>query len=192
MAAGGLLLTGLTWTVMETADRLRHRSAASPSASGPEASAGPSASSSPTAEADDRTPGASRPSPATPKPPLAEPYPAQFLDKENSLDLKKGTTRKDRKGDIRFGCKLAGCELESDTSVMALLFGKPRATLDSCRYALTDADSRRVELAAAASGSEICVKHPSGDIALLVIETKSTALPEVGFIVTDLTVWRAS
>ncbi|WP_211285523.1 serine/threonine-protein kinase [Streptomyces thermovulgaris] len=192
VAAGGLLLTGLTWTVMETADRLRHRSAASSPTSGPEASAGPSASSSPTAEADDRTPGASRPSPATPKPPLAEPYPAQFLNKENSLDIKKGTTRKDRKGDIRFGCKLAGCELESDTSVMALLFDKPGATLDSCRYALTDADSRRVELAAAASGSEICVKHPSGDIALLVIETKSTALPEVGFIVTDLTVWRAS
>lgn len=196
-AAGGLLLTGLAWTIMETADRLRHRSTASPSASGPEASAGSSASpsaSAPTSEATDqeRAPEASRPSSTAPEPPRAEPYPVQYLYEKNSLDIKKGATREDRKRDIRFGCRTAGCELESDSSVMTLLPGKPGATLDSCRSALTRTDGHRVLLAAAANGSEICVRHPSGDIALLVIQTKSTAVPEIGFVMVDLTVWRAA
>jgi hypothetical protein len=47
-------------------------------------------------------------------------------------------------------------------------------------------------MAATAAGSEICIKHPSGDIALLVIQVKSTALPEISFVTADLTVWRAT
>jgi hypothetical protein len=89
---------------------------------------------------------------------------------------------------------LASCELESDTSVVALLYSEPGASLDSCRATLTGTNSRRLPLGTAAKGSEICVKHPSGDIALLVIQVKSTALPNSGvsFVNADMTVWRAT
>jgi hypothetical protein len=56
-------------------------------------------------------------------------------------------------------------------------------------------DSHKVFLAAAAAGSQICVKGPKGDIALLVIQTKSTALwdkPGLSFLTVDMTVWRGA
>ncbi|MGW3727598.1 serine/threonine-protein kinase, partial [Streptomyces sp. NPDC000851] len=84
------------------------------------------------------------------------------------------------------------CAQESDTSDFALLYTKPGATLDSCRIALSDPEGRRLPLAAAANGSEICIKHSSGDIALLVIQTKSTALPHIAFVTGDMTIWRAA
>ncbi|WP_159053103.1 hypothetical protein [Streptomyces regalis] len=40
--------------------------------------------------------------------------------------------------------------------------------------------------------SEICVKHSSGDIGLIVIQTKSTALPELAFLQLDMTIRRAA
>ena len=118
-----------------------------------------------------------------------------MLTEKNSLSIKTLEERKDRKGDIRFVCKDAGCALESDTSVITTLYSKPGATLDSCRLGLTGAKSHSFPLAAAAAGSEICVKSPSGDIALLVVQVKSTALwdtPGISFLTADVTVWRSA
>ncbi|MDF6043783.1 hypothetical protein LRD69_16920 [Streptomyces sp. JH14] len=47
-------------------------------------------------------------------------------------------------------------------------------------------------LAGVPNGSEICIKGPSGDIALFVITTKSTAMPDLGFLQGDLTIWRGA
>ncbi|MFF6911909.1 hypothetical protein [Streptomyces sp. NPDC012466] len=113
-----------------------------------------------------------------------------MLTPENSLSFRKPFMRDDRKGDIRFDCKSVGCAVESDTSVFLQLFGKSGATLDECRLMLASADRHRWTLAGAAAGSEICVKHSNGDIALLVLQTKQTALPEVAALTVDMTIWR--
>ncbi|NEA46968.1 hypothetical protein G3I35_12000 [Streptomyces sp. SID10815] len=115
-----------------------------------------------------------------------------MLTEKNSLVFKEPGTREDRKGDIRLVCGQS-CALESDTSVMTLVYGKPGATLDTCRI-LARGDSHRLYLAAAANGSEICVKRSSGDLALLVIQVKSTVLPGSGgnFVTADMTVWPAA
>ncbi|MEU6007932.1 serine/threonine-protein kinase [Streptomyces sp. NPDC047453] len=190
VTAGALLLTGLTWTAMNAANRLRHRAEATSSPPGPTASARSSASS-PSSGADDRAPEASRPSSTPTKPPQAVPYPFRLLDDKNSLSIKEPVERDDRKGDIRLVCKET-CGLESDTSVLTLLYGKPGAGLEKCRLALTSKNSHHLALDWAASGSEICVKHPSGDIALLVLLVKSTAMPKIAFVTADMTVWRAT
>ncbi|MFE7930287.1 serine/threonine-protein kinase [Streptomyces sp. NPDC057456] len=197
VTAGVLVLTGLAWTVMEAADRLRDRDTAGASSTpGPAGSARSSASSStaaPDSVAGDRTAeeGAA-PSSTTPRTPQATAYPLQWLDAKTSLDVREPVRREDSKGDIRFTCEQTGCALESDTSVFNMVFGDPGGGLDSCRIVLTGAKSHRLPLAAAAAGSEICVKHPSGDIALLVIQVKSTALPDIAFVTADMTVWRAA
>ncbi|MFF3316289.1 serine/threonine-protein kinase [Streptomyces sp. NPDC003035] len=190
VAAGALLLTGLTWTIMDAADRLRDRQVSASKTPGPTASHSASVSGS---EDGGRTPGASRPSSNAPKAPRAVPYAFQWLDEKNSLDMREPVARKDRKGDIRFVCE-ESCALESDTSLITLYYGEPGASLDECRSALTAAESRSLPLVMAAAGSEICIKHPSGDIALFVVQTKSTALPKSGssFMTVDMTVWRAS
>ncbi|MFD4945875.1 serine/threonine-protein kinase [Streptomyces sp. NPDC058409] len=198
VTAGALLLTGLAWTGMDAADRLRHRDAATSSTPGPVASArssaSPSASAPTSGNAGGRTPGSSRPSSTAPKPPQAVAYPLLWLDEKNSLSIKEPVERKDRKGDIRLVCKEISCSLESDTSVISMPDSKPGASLDSCRLYLTGDDSHRLTLTVAAAGSEICIKHPSGDIALLVIQVKSTAMPMSGvsFVMADMTVWRAA
>lgn len=200
VAAGALLLTGLTWTVVEAADRLRHRDTAASSAPDPAASARSSESPSASEQAPEtggRTPEAPNPSDRSstaPKQPRPVAYPLQLLNEKNSLGIREPVEREDRKGDIRFVCKETGCALESDTSVIGLWHGEPGASLESCRAALTGADSHDLPLAAVAAGSEICVKHPSGDIALLVVQVKSTALPAGGFsfLHADMTVWRAT
>ncbi|MFD3943008.1 hypothetical protein [Streptomyces sp. NPDC058579] len=109
------------------------------------------------------------------------------------MSIKEPVERKDRKGDIRLVCKEL-CDLQSDTTLMSMHVGKPGATLDDCRVAVEVVPMRRLSLLTAAAGSEICVKHPSGDIALFVVQIKSTALPDSGvnFLAGDLTVWRAS
>lgn len=210
MAAGALVLGGVAWTVMEARDGSRDRKAAGSStagasgrsdgsSSGSDSGSGPGVSGSDgsasgEAEAGEAgEAGVEGSSSNTPKPPQAIPYPFQWLDEKNSLNIKEPVERKDRKGDIRFVCNDTNCSLESDTSVITMLYSKPGATRESCRIALSGADSRRLPLAAAAAGSEICVKHPSGDIALLVIQVKSTALPKSGisFMTADMTVWRA-
>lgn len=201
VAAGALLLTGLAWTVADAGDRFRDWVAGSRSTPGPEESAGSSASQSSTASppasgsttgAGGGTSEASQASPTASESPRAVPHPLLRLDANSSLSFKEPVQREDRKGDIRFDCKDAGCALDSDTSVFVQLFGASGASLDECRLLLASAESRRWPLAAAANGSEICVKHSSGDIALLVIQTKSTALPELAFLQLDMTVWRAA
>lgn len=208
VTAGALLLSGLTWTVMDVTDRLRERDGSSQSGSEASGRSSGSTSGSGTASGSGTTsgtgeksgtagdksgeaPDASRPSSTAATQPRAVAYPQQWLDEKNSLSLKEPVSRKDRKGDIRFVCG-DSCALESDKSVITMLYGKPGATLDSCRLLLKGADSHRLPLAAAAAGSEICVKTPSGDIALLVVQVKSTALPKGGFsfLTADMTVWR--
>ncbi|MGN9758071.1 protein kinase domain-containing protein [Streptomyces sp. SD31] len=197
VTAGALLLAGSAWMVADAGDRFRDWVAGAPSTPGPEESARTVGSSTaspsapgPVSGAGDGTPEASRPSPAASKSPRAVPYPLRRLDATTSLSFKEPVQREDRKGDIRFDCKDVGCALDSDTSVFVQLFGASGASLDECRLLLNSADRRRWPLAAAANGSEICVKHSSGDIALLVIQTKSTALPELAFLQVDMTVWR--
>ncbi|TDT32240.1 serine/threonine protein kinase [Streptomyces sp. BK208] len=124
--------------------------------------------------------------------PAAHVYYAPMLKGDNSLILHNGKERKDRKGDVRFGCESAGCELTSDTSVMVHNVRGPGATYETCRQLTSGPEApRELLLADKAAGSEICVKHRNGDIALMVIEVKSTALPDIGFLTTDLTVWPA-
>lgn len=222
VTGGALLVMGLTWTVMDAMDLLRHRDTSSRSgsetstrssgpASGSESGSGADAGSGGKSRAGDGPASgersqdgaegdradASRPSskssPDAEASPRAIAYPQRWLDEKNSLSIKEPVDRKDRKGDIRFLCGESNCSLESDKSVITMLYGKPGATLDSCRLALRGAESHDLPLAAAAAGSEICVKHPSGDIALLVVQVKSTALPQGGFsfLTADMTVWRA-
>ncbi|RFU85531.1 serine/threonine protein kinase [Streptomyces triticagri] len=130
----------------------------------------------------------------TPASPRPVPYAMQWLDEKNSLSVKEPVERKNRKGDVRLVCGDVTCSLHSDTSELAILYGKPGATLDTCRTALEDPEGHRLPLAAAAAGSEICIGHPSGDIALFVIQVKSTALPKNGssFVTGDMTVWRGA
>ncbi|PTM93881.1 serine/threonine-protein kinase [Streptomyces sp. VMFN-G11Ma] len=132
-------------------------------------------------------------SPTAARTPQAEPHPQQWIDEKTSLSFKEPFSRKDRKGDIRFDCKQVGCALESDTSVLVLVYGRAGTSLDDCRLLTSHAHSHHLPLAAAANGSEICVKNSSGDIALLVIQTKSTALwdkPGISFMTADMTIWR--
>ncbi len=117
-----------------------------------------------------------------------------WLDGKTSTDLTDMDLRKDRKGDIRLDCAGTGCALESDAAVFKLLYGEPGATYETCRSALDGDrhDGHRLPLAAAAQGSEICVRNRNGDIALLVLTVKSTALPDIAFVTADRTVWRAA
>ncbi|MFI8814098.1 MULTISPECIES: serine/threonine-protein kinase [unclassified Streptomyces] len=202
-AVGGvLLLTALAWRVMDAQSRGDHRDSAGPSAS----AAGPAAarssdsargssseSSDPADSSDPAASGAGEPPAGTPREPRPEPYPLVMLDAKNSVNLKDPEAEaKGRTGDIRFGCEPAGCRLESDTSVFLQLYGKPGGTLDECRRMLKDGKSHRLPLAGAANGSEICIKGPSGDIALFVITTKSTAMPDIAFLQGALTIWRGA
>ncbi|MFI7412095.1 serine/threonine-protein kinase [Streptomyces sp. NPDC049627] len=192
--AGALVLTGFAWMVADAGDRFRDWVAGAPSTSGPQESvrqsASPSSSvSAPTGGAGGGAP-ESRPSPAVSRSPQATPYPLVWLDGKSSVSFEDPEDlRKDRKGDIRMVCEQT-CALESDTSEFALLYTKPGATLDSCRIALSDPEGHRLPLAATANGSEICVKHSSGDIALLVIQTKSTAYLKAAFVTANMTIWR--
>ncbi|MFE6163022.1 serine/threonine-protein kinase [Streptomyces sp. NPDC056486] len=219
VTAGVLLLTGVTWTVMDATDTLRRkgtssesgsrtpdRSSASGAASGGSARDGENSAAGENSGSGDKSDraadgslpssdssGSSGSSPTGSTQPQAVAYPQEWFDEKNSVSLKEPVDRKDRKGDIRFVCEGNSCSLESDKSLITPLYGKPGATLDSCRTALKGADSHDLPLAAVAAGSEICVKNPAGDIALLVVLVKSTALPKGGFsfLSADMTVWRA-
>ncbi|MEV2256397.1 serine/threonine-protein kinase [Streptomyces sp. NPDC050147] len=220
VTVSALLVLGLTWTVMDATglrvrDTFSQSDASDSDASGSDASGRSSGSTSGStsgsgdgersstgenSEAGDKSDGTSDTSRPSSKssgtasaPPRPVAYPQEWFDEKNSVSLREPVARKDRKGDIRFVCGEGRCALQSDKSVITLLYSKPGATLDSCRTALQGADSHDLPLAAVAAGSEICVKHPSGDIALLVVQVKSTALPNDGFsfLTADMTVWRA-
>ncbi|MFJ7893864.1 serine/threonine-protein kinase [Streptomyces anthocyanicus] len=124
-------------------------------------------------------------------PPRAHAHGALLVNGDNSISLTDGTMREDRKGDIRFDCANVSCALESDTSVFTILFGDPGADYEECRHMTADQDAHRLPLAAASAGQEICVRRNNGDIALFVVQVKSTAMPESAFITMDTTVWPA-
>ncbi|MFI6808300.1 serine/threonine-protein kinase [Streptomyces luteogriseus] len=198
VTAGAMALGGLLWTVQDAGNRFRDWVAGGPSTPGPRES-GPAADPAASPASGERAgasgsggraPEASVPSPTKSAAPRVESQALLMLTPESSLSFRKPFMRDDRKGDIRFDCKNAGCAVESDTSVFLQLFGKAGATLDECRLMLASADRHRWTLASAAAGSEICVKHRNGDIALLVLQTKSTALPDIAFLQLDMTIWR--
>ncbi|MFG2356730.1 serine/threonine-protein kinase [Streptomyces sp. NPDC048521] len=206
VVGGALLVALLAWSVMDARNRSGLRDAATgssatgSSASGGGASARSSASapgsSSDSSESSDSggggaAPGAGGSSSASPSQPQAESYAPRMLDAKNPLSIEDPDGKpKNDKGAIRFGCKTPGCELESDASVFVQIFGGHGTSLDECRLMLQHATRHRWPLASMANGSEICIKHPSGDIALFVVQTKSTALPDLAFLQGDLTVWR--
>ncbi|MER6688843.1 serine/threonine-protein kinase [Streptomyces minutiscleroticus] len=207
VTAGALLLAGSVWTVMNVTDRTRHRDTAADPASAPSGSARSSASSSPASgTASEKASGtrggaagSSDPSsvPASPRAasgaPRAVPYAGKWLDADNSLSLGEQVDRKDRKGDVRFTCEVAGCALESDTSVFFPMDGlEEDITYDLCSFFLKSRNAPHdLSLAAMAKGSRFCVKNSDGDVALFVIQEKSTAMPDLGFVTLDMTVWRA-
>ncbi|TRV77482.1 serine/threonine protein kinase [Streptomyces sp. 130] len=191
-----LLALGLAWQAMGSMGGGEHRNEAGAPASvsaTPPAGAGrttpePAGSSAAGRAADALTVPSVSPSPREPQ---AEPHPQVMVDAKHSVNLAEPDKELDgRTGDIRFSCESVGCELKSDTSVFMAMPGKPGATLDECRLFLNHTKSHNLPLATSANGSEICVKNASGDIALYVIATKSTALPELAFVTGDLTVWR--
>ncbi|MFJ8952851.1 protein kinase [Streptomyces sp. NPDC102381] len=219
VTAGVVLATGRAWVVADGAGGTRGReasgagvtasgtadtSAASGTSGGGSAEGAGRPSASAAAEsaqgvgADEQKAagdGTAGPSGDTDGTPRAEAYGQRWLDEKYSLSTRDPDERKTGgKGDIRFVCKQVGCALESDTSVFTLLYDKPGADHDTCSLAVTGQKSHRLPLAAAAGGSEICVKNSAGDIALLVVQTKSTALwdkPGISFLTADMTLWRA-
>ncbi|MFE9862535.1 serine/threonine-protein kinase [Streptomyces sp. NPDC005506] len=204
-----LVLTALAWTVMDVTGAFRGRDHGGSGGTGSAAGAHPGtteASTSPSPSAPGAKSGAdddgtakgagaaseaADPSATAPASTHGEPHTGQWLDAKNSLSFKRPFQRKDRKGDIRFTCaKEVSCALESDTSVFTMVFGEPVAGVDECRLLTDGQKAHRLPLAAAAMGSEICVQHRNGDVALLVIVTKSTAMPDSAFVTADMTVWR--
>lgn len=205
-----LVLTVLAWTVMDATgvfharDDDRTGGTGSAAGAGPGTSAGASTSPSPSApgaksgadsdgagKGPGAASGAAHSSATAPESTQGEPHSQQWLDAKNSLSFNKPFQRKDRTGDIRFTCaKEVSCALESDTSVFAMVFGEPVAGVDECRLLTNGQTAHRLPLAAAASGSEICVQRRNGDIALLVIVTKATAMPDGAFVTADMTLWR--
>nr|WP_211283836.1 serine/threonine-protein kinase [Streptomyces antibioticus] len=195
VTAGVLLITGLVWQARQNGDDdSRDRDTTSSSSSTPDAAASGQSKGASSAG------GAGSPSPSASGPPRAHAYPQERLDEDNSLyiHVAKPGTRDDRKGDIRLSCKEIGCALVSDSSHMVQMYGDPGTTLDDCKLFLGGAKEDRFRdwpLAAAAAGTEYCVKHPSGDIALLVIQQKSTAMwdtPGMSAVTVDMTVWAAT
>ncbi|MGW0510718.1 protein kinase domain-containing protein [Streptomyces olivaceoviridis] len=195
VAGGALLVTLLAWSVMDAKGRSGGRDTAgsrtSATASAPRSSSSDAKDSSGSGAVGDGAPGATQSPSPSPSQPQAEPYAPLMVDAKNPISIKDPFGKpKNDKGAIRFGCKTAGCELESDGSVFVQMVGGHGTTLDECRLFLKHATYHRLPLAASAAGTEICIKHPSGDIALFTIQTKSTALPDIGFVSGDLAVWR--
>ncbi|MFE1192540.1 serine/threonine-protein kinase [Streptomyces olivaceoviridis] len=195
VAGGALLVALLAWSVMDAKGRSGGRDTAgsrtSATASAPRSSSSDAKDSSGSGAVGDGAPGAAQSPSPSPSQPQAEPYAPLMVDAKNPISIKDPFGKpKNDKGAIRFGCKTAGCELESDGSVFVQMVGGHGTTLDECRLFLKHATYHRLPLAASAAGTEICIKHPSGDIALFTIQTKSTALPDIGFVSGDLAVWR--
>ncbi|MET8766192.1 protein kinase [Streptomyces sp. NPDC004658] len=192
VAGGALLVALLAWSVMDAKNRSGGREAAdsrtTATGQSPRASASASGAAS---DSRDSSGGAARSSAPTPSQPQAEPYAPLMVDAKHPMSIEDPFGKpKNDKGAIRFGCKTSSCELESGGSVFVQMVGGHGTTLDECRLFLKHATAHRLSLAASAAGTEICIKHPSGDIALFTIQTKSTAMPDIGFVMGDLAVWR--
>ncbi|MFE2327067.1 serine/threonine-protein kinase [Streptomyces sp. NPDC059385] len=196
VTAGALLVTGLVWAGKATAGLRGAEASGSKQHTAPASASAPkSTSTGPAAGAP--APGPSTPAASTPAPsgpPAPVPYAGLELEEDNSIAIKEPVRRADRTGDLRLTCDHSLCDLTSDTSVITLLDAKASGTLDTCRKDLEHADERKVAMTLAAAGSQFCVKHPSGDIALFVLQLKQiTPLTDGPHWVTgDLTIWRAS
>ncbi|MEU6818907.1 serine/threonine-protein kinase [Streptomyces sp. NPDC046860] len=202
------LLGGLAWTALGSGEGSHRRDSAGPTVTGsrspgtgaPGRGTGAGATGSDTdtstdtgsASVGDAAGTSRRSSPTAPVAPRGVAKPLLRLDATNSLNLRDPDVRDDRKGDIRFACAGQSCALESRDSVLLPRFADPGATYDSCAFELRNATSHKLYLAAVAAGSEICAKDSAGNIALFVVQVKSTASPDVGFLMTDVTVWPRS
>ncbi|MFJ8018332.1 serine/threonine-protein kinase [Streptomyces sp. NPDC096339] len=205
VTAGALLVTGLIWAVKGTAglrdaeaSKSKQRTSAASTAAPKSASTGPATGpATGSAAGAAPAPQASTPAPSTPapsKPPAPVPYAAVQLEQDNSVAIKEPVERADRTGDLRLKCEYSLCDLESDTSVITMLRGKESGSLDTCRTALQHADRKEAALSVAAAGSQFCIKHPSGDIALFVLQLKQIIAMSDGphWVTGDLTIWRAA
>ncbi|MFD8886278.1 serine/threonine-protein kinase [Streptomyces erythrochromogenes] len=181
---GALTLGGLGWKLMDVTDRAAEREAAAaakPSGPAPATGATPS----PT------------PTPSASQPPKPVPYPGLELNEKNSISIKEPVQHDDgdRTGDIRMKCGLAsGCTMQSDASVFSMPQKAGTGNLETCREELRFARENDLTLHVLAAGSEVCVRHPSGDIALFVIGIKSAPglSKDPSWIRADMTVWRAA
>ncbi|WP_030769493.1 serine/threonine-protein kinase [Streptomyces sp. NRRL F-2664] len=180
---GALALGGLGWKLMDGTDRAAGREATANRSSGPTPSAGGSPAPAPAASVS--------------QPPRPVPHPGVELNEKNSISLKEPVQHEDgdRSGDIRMRCGMAsGCRMESDDSVFSMPQKAGTGSLDACREQLRHARQHDLTLHVMAAGSEVCVRHPSGDIALFVIGIKSAPglSKDPSWIRADLTVWRAA
>jgi hypothetical protein len=119
-----------------------------------------------------------------------------WLNEKKSLSLREPMLREDRAGDIRLGlADDVDCALQSDTSVVVQMSNGKAATLDACLHLLSGATGsayRTWSLAAADDGSQLCAKNASGDIAVLTIQIKQTALRRAAFLHLSMNVWRTA
>ncbi|MGW4596529.1 protein kinase domain-containing protein [Streptomyces sp. NPDC004457] len=200
VAGGALLVALLAWSVMDAKGRANGRNTAgsrtAATASAPQSSSSASAPVS-SSDSSSRSEGASAsgagdvgPS-ASPRDPRPEGFAQLWLDAKTSLSLKdREPQRRNRTGDIRFDCQTISCELKSDSVVFFQIYGRPGTTLDECRLLLKHATKHSWTLSGAATGTEFCMKDDKGNIGLYVIQTKSTAMPDIAFLTGDLTIWR--
>ncbi|MFD6230037.1 serine/threonine-protein kinase [Streptomyces sp. NPDC060232] len=181
---GALTLAGLGWKLMDGRDRAAGREAAADTSSGP--------TTTPTGTTPTPTP-----TPSASQPPKPVPYPGLKLNEKNSISFKEPVQHEDgdRTGDIRMKCGLAsGCEMESDTSVFSMPRKAGTGNLETCREQLKNAREHDLTLHVMAAGSEVCVRHASGDIALFVIGIKSAPglSKDPSWLRADMTIWRAA
>ncbi|MEU4125491.1 serine/threonine-protein kinase [Streptomyces virginiae] len=184
---GALTLAGLGWTLMDGTDRAAGRETAAAKSSGPAAT--------PAGTAPTPTP-TPTPTPSASQPPKPVPYPGLELNEKNSISFKEPVQHEDgdRTGDIRMKCGMAsGCVMESDDSVFSMPKKAGTGSLETCREELEFAQRSELTLHVLAAGSEVCVRHPSGDIALFVIGIKSAPglSKNPSWLRADMTIWRA-
>ncbi|WP_030601538.1 protein kinase domain-containing protein [Streptomyces achromogenes] len=202
VAVGALLVGVLAWSGVDLKDRWGTRKAAagatasgSPGSGGARSPASASGSDSGSGSAGSAATGdvsgAARSPSASPARPVAEDHAGSYLNATTPLSIEHPDGKgKDDKGALRLGCRTIGCELDAGDSTIVQMYGAHGTTLEQCRLILKDATKHRWTLTGAAAGSEFCLRHPSGDVALFVLRIKSTALPEAAFLEGDLTVWR--
>ncbi|KJK47397.1 serine/threonine-protein kinase [Streptomyces sp. NRRL F-4428] len=184
---GALAVAGLGWKLMDGTDRAAGREAATANMS-----------SGPTTAPNGTIPvPSSSPAPSTPQPPKPLPYPGLKLNEENSLSFTEPVQHEDgdRTGDIRMKCGLAsGCRMESDTSVFSMPRKAGTGNLETCREQLENSRQHDLTLHVMAAGSEVCVRHASGDVALFVIGIKSAPglSKDPSWLRADMTIWRAA
>ncbi|MFJ5262893.1 protein kinase [Streptomyces sp. NPDC088387] len=208
VTAGVVLVGGLAWTTRDgwVPDGGGDRGGAAAGSAGPKASASNGSDGSDAAEGGGARDGASAAggqqsedasgvdgAGTGSRAPRPEDHAQMRLDEGNSLSFSSPDQRKDRTGDIRFTCENLGCALESDTSTITQMMGAQGTTLDECRIIMEGATAHTFPLSAAAAGSEFCVQHRNGDMALLVVQVKNTALWDIkgsSFLLLDMTIWR--